>query len=534
MNNVSLMQLALARNLENSISGLGSRPLEEAKFGLQNAQIQHQMGREKTQDERQAKMDAYAKPGLEVAQQVNQGYLDENDQDLSIGMMFPDMNTAEHMLWTRKDRSTKGGAGGGAGPQGTPGAAGMDSTDYDAPLISRFASMYGGHWDTDPNSPTYKKLVRSDGTTVKKVDVARNAEPIKAFMMANSGLKHQMQSAKEKELRKLQNNLISKPEYLKSIAKIEAVESDPSKQIQLLDRDIEYISRFVNPKNPLQFNTELSQGLLRKQASREKIAEKIEKNRDKLDDRDFEREKMRFDRNTKLLVAGMKEGKAPTQKEIDAQNALKMQHLVGKAKELGMLIQSTEDGIVASLTEKEGKRLKALGKPIGLSVYLEATGKERDRPGWFTGDDPLYTVSIVPDFGEKGSEPVQKPFESNNVNSFIDKQLNRYPDVNAEGEQPPAKPMGAVQQTPADLEIPEERFTKDATPTEYELDGKKIFQRGRTLVIDDGGKLRELNKKELAKIQDIIRKKEIETSPRIKLPTMPKVGPLIPGQGLPR
>ena len=42
MNNVSLMQLALARNLENSISGLGKRPLEEAKFGLEKAQLQRQ------------------------------------------------------------------------------------------------------------------------------------------------------------------------------------------------------------------------------------------------------------------------------------------------------------------------------------------------------------------------------------------------------------------------------------------------------------------------------------------------------------
>ena len=409
MNNVSLMQLALARNLKGGLSELGNRPLQEAQFGLQKSQLQHQMGREQAQDTRQAEMDELQRPGMEVNSQVAKNYQAEADQPFRASMAMPDVNSVEHWFWAPQDSEKRKG-------------------QKSEPMITKLASMYGGSWDTRPDSPTRGQIMRPDGTTVKLSDVHRNAGAIKAFIAANSGLKHTMQSAKEKLLRSFEKGKVTKPEYDSKMAQINDFETNPAIQLQYARKQIDTLSQFGDSGNPL-FNSEITNGLKRWQGTYDKLYNKVEKNIDKFDERQFEAEKMKFDRDTKIMVANIKAGgKPPTQKEIDAQNALKLQHLVGKAKELGMLIQAGEDGVVASLTDKEAKRLKALGKTVGMSVYTEATGEERDRPGWFTGDDPLYTVSIVPDTSEKGSQPVQKPVGA--VDSFIEKQLGRYPDVN--------------------------------------------------------------------------------------------------------
>jgi len=483
MNNVSLMQLALAKNLKGGLASLGNRPLEEAQFGLQKSQLQHQMGREQAQDTRQAEMDALQRPGMEVNSQVAKNYQEEAKQPLRASMLMPDVNSVEHWFWTPQDDEKRKG----------------QKAD---PMITRFASMYGGSWDTKDDSPTRGQLIRPDGTPVTLADAHRNAEPIKAFIAANSGLKHTMQSAKEKLLRSFEKGAVTKPEYDSKLAQINDFETNPAIQLQYARKQIDTLSQFGDSGNPL-FNSEVTSGLKRWQGTYDKLYDKVEKNRNKFDERQFETEKMKFDRDTKIMVANIKAGgKPPTQKEIDAQNALKLQHLVGKAKELGMLIQAGEDGVVASLTEKEANRLKALGKTVGMSVYMEATGEERDRPGWFTGDDPLYTVSIVPDTSEKGSKPVQKPVGA--VDSFIEKQLGRYPDV----AQPEAKPalQPAHEPTIPELAPAPGQEPEGVEKTNFEIDGKQVLKKGKSYLIENSdGTIRELTEVEIKKLADKIR-----------------------------
>jgi hypothetical protein len=274
---VGHQQALIAQNLRGGLASLGDRPLEEAQFGLNKMQLEHTIGRQRAADERQARLDAQMAPVREVQTMAAKNQLAELNQDLTIGMLFPDINTAEQMLWLRRDRAHRKGAGGSMGPLGTPGAAGMDSkyVDYDSPLVERFASMYGAKWDTDPNSPTFTKMVRPDGSTIKKLHTVRDSEPIKAFMMANSGQKHKIQSAKEKLLRSKQKGEIGEKEYSAKLAEIIRIENSPELRIQDLDREIEFISRFVNPKNPAMYHADLSQGLERKQKAREKLTKKL-------------------------------------------------------------------------------------------------------------------------------------------------------------------------------------------------------------------------------------------------------------------
>lgn len=419
LNNLGSVQALLAQNIRAGLSGLGDRPLDEAQFGLNKAQLEHTMGRQAEQDAQSKAIFEAGAPGREVASRVAENQLARADAPVRITDFAPDMNTLEHMMYTPQDNWAGMGA-----PQ-----------NVKDPMITRIADMYGAKWDANPQSPTRGQMIKADGTPITKEMVNRDSAPLQAFIVANTGLDHETRKNEEQLLRKYENKKITKEEYNAGMESINKFKSSLPAQMKYAQSKIDFLSRFTNQGDPL-FQGEISDGLKRWQGKYDKLGEMVQKKRDKLDDQKFEKEKMQFDRDTKLMVAGLKEGKDLTQKEIDAQNRLKKEHLVGKLKELGFLIQMDEEGgVVASMTKVEASRAKSLGKGVGLSVYMEATGEERDRPGWFTGDDPLYTVSIVPDTAEKGSKPVQKPFEPNNVDSFIDKQLGRYPDVNATPEQ---------------------------------------------------------------------------------------------------
>jgi len=62
--------IALGRDIRAGLGDIGNAKLS-------SAQLQHQLGRQQRGDERQAKMDAYAEPGLKLAQMQNQTQLGE-------------------------------------------------------------------------------------------------------------------------------------------------------------------------------------------------------------------------------------------------------------------------------------------------------------------------------------------------------------------------------------------------------------------------------------------------------------------------
>jgi hypothetical protein len=78
------------------------------------------------------------------------------------------------------------------------------------------------------------------------------------------------------------------------------------------------------------------------------------------------------------------------------------------------------------------------------------------------------------------------------------------------------------------------KSSKELNPTDYEIDNKKVFHKGSTLMVEDPpGKYRKLNDDERKRIGKIIRDTDVQNSegPSMRLP---KVGPLEFGKGIPR
>ena len=403
LNNLSSVQALLAENIRGGLSGLGNRPLDEAQFGLNKAQLEHQMGREQAQDLRQSEMDKLQRPGFEVQSQVAQGQLDAANAPVRITDFMTDMNTAEHMMYT---------------PQDNWEGAGKPQQVKD-PAITRIASMYGAAWDTNPQSLTRGQMLKADGTPVTKLDLNRDAAPLKAFMVANTGMDHTTRSAEEKLLRAYQTKKITDAQYNEGLTKINKFKSSLPSQMKYAQSQIDFLSKFANNGNPL-FQGEIADGLKRWQAKYDKLTERLQGKIDKADDQTFEKFKMKYDRETKYGVEKIKnEGKTKADKEEEKRRAV--QHVVGWGQEHGFDIRYDEDGgLFGNMTEAEINWLKPFAKQEGLTLYKGLpTGDERDRKGLFTGDDQLYGVTLASGAGVKDS-----------VGSFIDQQLSRYPDVN--------------------------------------------------------------------------------------------------------
>ena len=254
LNNLGSVQALLAQNIRGGLSGLGDRPLDEAQFGLNKAQIEHTMGRQQAQDLRQSEMDKLQRPGFEVQSQVAQGQLDAANAPVRITDFATDMNTLEHMMYTPQDNWEGAGK-----PQ-----------DIKDPLITRLAGMYGATWDTNPQSPTRGQMLKSDGTPITKLMLNRDTTPLKAFMTANTGLDHETRKNEEQLLRGYQNGKLTKDEYDNKMAQINKFKSSLPAQMKYAQGKIDFLSKFTNQGNPL-FKGEMSDGLKRWQGKYDKL-----------------------------------------------------------------------------------------------------------------------------------------------------------------------------------------------------------------------------------------------------------------------
>ena len=381
------MQTILAENIRKGIGGLGDRPLDEAKFGLEKAAQEYALDRQRKFDDVQ--MSALKRDKMVADQQIAQA-----KQPLTIGMLMKDVNSTEHWFWTPQDDPKR--------------------KEQAEPMISKVASLYGGTWDTKEGSPTRGQIVRPDGSVVTMMDVHRNAQPMKAFMMANTGLDHTLQSSQEKLLRSYQSGKISLKDYNAGLAQLEKFKNSPDAQIKYLDSQIEFLSQFTNSGNPL-FNSEITNGVARLQRKREGLVSRAKE----LDERNFEKFKLRYERETKKMIAEIKakeKGGDLTQKERDAFNRQRIEHVVGAAKEAGLPLSLNEDGNIGGyLTGEQVVKLKSIVKGTGITAYAESQGVV-DMPGLslkpWEDNKEIFSISLVPNLSEKGSQPVVKPAQS--------------------------------------------------------------------------------------------------------------------------
>jgi hypothetical protein len=243
-------------------------------------------------------------------------------------------------------------------------------------------------------------------------DVKMQAPQLKALITANTGVDHGIDMQRKRLDADYNKGVINKSVYDERKKKLNAFKKDPEAKLAALQNQLEILSQFTDDSNPL-LQSALTKNIPRIEAKIAGLQEVVSKQAEREDEKNFEREMAEFDRNTEILLAKLK-GEDVNQKDIDAQNALKLQHILGMAQQLGMQIGIDPElgQIIGGVTQKEANRLKQIAGKLNFSVYSAPTGKERDRPGIFTGSDRLFTVSIVPNVAERGSKEIPLPTET--------------------------------------------------------------------------------------------------------------------------
>jgi hypothetical protein len=379
----------IARTLQHGFSQLGQRPLDEAQLGLKRASLEHEMAR---QDE----MDEAAAPGRELATKTAQrGLEDFNTQQTARDMPLTAGNVLPIMFGNK-----------------TPSRETL-SDFFKEEKWQKIMDVTGGHMDAEGN---LFKANKERATGADLPNILRLARPIirsgadyghKANQIIREYDKIKKPTAEQTERYEAAVERKASPEWL--IKQYTA-------QSEAAQRDIEYLRSIGRPTISLEQDN----------VRRERKIAKQQGVLAKQGDRAFEMQKLDITEAGKNIRAALKRGKPPTQKRVDAHNLLGKQHLVGWGQQNGYAIQMDEEtgAVMARMTKAEIKELKKQAGELGFSVYEQPTEDERDRPGWFTGDDPLYSISIVPKFAEKGSQPIKTPGgKEGTANAFIDKFL---------------------------------------------------------------------------------------------------------------
>jgi len=198
---------------------------------------------------------------------------------------------------------------------------------------------------------------------------------------------------------------VGQEEFEKKKVAIENLRNDPATKMKIAQQKIDMMTPFVNQGNPM-FQGEMTRGLKRWQAKYDSLGAQVAKQQEKAADRQFQMAKLAITETGKNLRAASKDGKV-SQKQIDDHREVAMQHLVGWGQQEGLSIQiDPEGGIAASMTEAEIAEFTKEADKLGFSVYASPTEEGRDLGSWwqFKGKEPLYSISIVPKFADKGGE----------------------------------------------------------------------------------------------------------------------------------
>lgn len=523
---VAHMQTILADNLRQGIGGLGSRGLEKASHDLEVAKTKYAIGRQRESDRRAAEAHNLGLAAMKRNQMLANNQMAEYNQPIHISMLTPSLGALEHGLWTTEDGNPK------------------DS------LLLKFADMWGGKWDLREGSPTRGQLFVGN-KAVTRGDVHKNAGPIQAFMTARTGLDHTIRSQEEQIERDFKNGKMDAVEFRKRKAAIENLKMDIPKKMEIANKNIELLGRFTNVGNPL-FQGEIVNGLKRWQAKHDSLQKQW-----------ADRQNTLIAARSRIEAADAKVGPGvtlPDGKVLPSKEAralYRATYNIPNEVTLQEMEYSSDPAAVEAaakyrqmLNEKSlssfFRRLETEGMPQNWARNEAARGSAIDAeiakyvPGYKPGasrvtpEKGMNTVrgnaSLSP--AQPGNTARPKPVfsaEGSGYDYDTARRAGITPDASGHWpsrvELPPEKAK-ALGLPPGSGVILKGRGheTFDKTVQGEKQAGYQIIKLGDRYYSIPGS----------ADLGKVARQHQIATSDRIRLPKMPKVGPLPHGQGLPK
>jgi hypothetical protein len=241
-NQVAYQINKLGENFRAGLGDLSNARLNKERMGLEGRRLDYNLARMKSQDDRQAQVDEYTRPGLELGQLKGQRSLDDYNAPVWGNKLFPGQNALSHAMWIKQSDNAKN------DPQirnyMRQTRPGQPLPPGESPLFQAFGDMFGAKLDIDSQSPTHGQYVTATGKPLTQGEVASRLPEVKALFTARTGLGRALRGRKQDLEARLQSGQMSLPEYRANMQRVVEIERDPYNQIKILEGWKEYLSRF--------------------------------------------------------------------------------------------------------------------------------------------------------------------------------------------------------------------------------------------------------------------------------------------------
>jgi len=383
----------LGQDLRSGLSDLGNQSLNNARFNLEKAATEYKMN----------------DPRQQVSRQVAQNQLDEFNTPLRASMLVRDVNGVGHWLWKNGDDSETSG-------------------EREPSMIQKFAKMWDAKLVTDESDPRRGQFITKDGKPITLGDLHQNSPRVQAFIKANTGLDHKLQDVTDRAQRNLLSGKIDQKEFASIMSNVEKIKSSPALQMQIAQKQIDYLSQFTNQGNPL-FQSEITRGLGRWQKKYDSAAAALAKERETERKEAFELKKLR-------------EEEAGRNKRDNARNIIEIEKMFSaerianakaekKAKEgkkrtyADMLNEQKYDAYKAYLNNEatpEQIRVFGLDKDVYLAQAMKLVNDEQAAAfddERLAPEDAIERIIMLANQMREAANPTENPNDRDNIRRLL-------------------------------------------------------------------------------------------------------------------